>query len=70
MGAGIQEADEGGVPNLGGTDSREQHRGTDLLCFEAASVLIQPLGQWGSDMSSEVANCPIIRMGRYLATSA
>lgn len=32
------------------TDSRDQHGGADGRYCAAASVLIQPLGQWGIDM--------------------
>ena len=51
------------------TDSGNQHEGADLLYFITASLFIQPLGQWGVNMSSGVVNHPTGTMGRFQAAN-
>lgn len=46
------------------TDSTDQHRDADLFYCAATSIFIQPLDQWGIEMSSGVVDYPTITMVR------
>lgn len=70
VGTGIQVGTREAESRTRDTDRRCQHPGTDLLHCSAACVFTQPLGQWGADRSSGVANYLTGTMGRCQAASA